>query len=85
MGVADLKQRLTAILAARAAGYSRLMAADECATVAALDAARPVFRTHIEGNHDRVVDVAGDSVLAVSRVRRARKRAAWTHRLAETV
>ena len=36
--------RLAAILAADAAGYSRLMAADEHATVAALDAARAVFR-----------------------------------------
>lgn len=65
MGVAELKQRLAAILAADAAGYSRLMAADEHATVAALDAARSVFRTHVEANHGRVVDMAGDSVLAV--------------------
>ncbi len=40
MSGADLKQRLAAILAADVAGYSRLMAADERATVAALDAAR---------------------------------------------
>jgi TolB-like protein/class 3 adenylate cyclase/Flp pilus assembly protein TadD len=54
-----------AILAADAAGYSRLMAADERSTVAALDAARAVFRGEIEVNHGRVVDMAGDSVLAV--------------------
>lgn len=36
----ELKQRLAAILAADVAGYSRLMAADERATVAALDVAR---------------------------------------------
>lgn len=54
-----------AILAADAAGYSRLMAADESATVAALDAARAVFRTHIESNQGRVIDMAGDSVLSV--------------------
>lgn len=65
MGVADLKRRLAAILAADAAGYSRLMAADEQATVAALDAARSVFRAHIEANQGRVVDMAGDSVLGV--------------------
>ncbi len=41
------------------------MAADERATVAALDAARAVFRTQIEVNHGRVIDMAGDSVLAV--------------------
>jgi adenylate cyclase len=60
-----LKQRLAAILAADVAGYSRLMAADERATVAALDAARAVFRAQIESNQGRVIDMAGDSVLAV--------------------
>lgn len=64
-GITDLRQRLAAILAADAVGYSRLMAVNEHATVRALDAARAVFRTHIEGNHGRVVDMAGDSVLAV--------------------
>lgn len=61
----ELRQRLAAILAADVAGYSRLMAADERATVAALDAARAVFRTQIESNQGRVIDMAGDSVLAV--------------------
>ena len=65
MSGADLKQRLAAILAADAAGYSRLMAADERATVAALDAARAVFRAQIESTGGRVIDMAGDSVLAV--------------------
>ena len=41
-----VRQRLAAILAADVAGYSRLMAADERATVAALDAARSVFNPH---------------------------------------
>ena len=41
------------------------MAADERATVTALDAARAVFRRHIESNQGRVIDMAGDSVLAV--------------------
>jgi adenylate cyclase len=62
---AGVKHRLTAILAADAAGYSRLMAADEHATVAALDAARSTFRRHVERHAGRVVDTAGDSVLAV--------------------
>ncbi len=61
----DLKQRLAAILAADVAGYSRLMAVDERATVTALDATRAVFRTQIESNQGRVIDMAGDSVLAV--------------------
>lgn len=60
-----LRQRLAAILAADAVGYSRLMAADERGTVAALDAARAIFRTQIETNRGRVIDMAGDSVLAL--------------------
>ena len=65
MSGAELKQKLAAILAADVASYSRLMAADERSTVAALDAARAVFRTQIESNQGRVIDMAGDSVLAV--------------------
>jgi adenylate cyclase len=56
---------LAAILAADCVGYSRLMALDETATVAALDVARGIFRTHIEASRGRVIDMAGDSVLAV--------------------
>jgi adenylate cyclase len=62
---ADLKQRLAAILAADVFGYSRLMAADDRATVEALDVARRLFRERIESNRGRVIDMAGDSVLAV--------------------
>jgi adenylate cyclase len=62
---AELRQRLAAILAADATGYSRLMAGDDRATVASLDAARGVFRAQIESNQGRVIDMAGDSVLAV--------------------
>lgn len=61
----DIRQRLAAILAADAAGYSRLMSLDERGTVQALDTARKVFRTHVESNQGRVIDMAGDSVLAV--------------------
>lgn len=42
--MSGLQHRLAAILAADAAGYSRLMAIDDQATVAALNAARTVFR-----------------------------------------
>jgi TolB-like protein/class 3 adenylate cyclase len=62
---ASLKQRLVAILSADASEYSRLMAADANATVVALDAARGLFRKHIESRQGRVIDMAGDSVLAV--------------------
>ena len=61
----EYRQRLAAILAADAAGYARLMAADERATVTALDDARGVFRQRIEARQGRVIDMAGDSVLAV--------------------
>ncbi len=59
------ERRLVAILSADAVGYSRLMGDDEAATVATLDAYRGVFRNLIESRKGRVVDTAGDSVLAV--------------------
>ena len=65
MSGGELRQRLAAILAADVAGYSRLMAGDDRATVAALDAGRAVFRGAIAEHGGRVVDMAGDSVLAV--------------------
>jgi adenylate cyclase len=61
----NLDQRLVAILAADVAGYSRLMEANERATVNALDASRAVFRDHATAHSGRIVDTAGDSVLAV--------------------
>jgi adenylate cyclase len=67
--MSELQQRLAATLAADAAGYSRLMStddmADDMATVATLDAARAVFRAQIEAQQGRVIDMAGDSLLAV--------------------
>lgn len=58
-------ERLAAILAADAAGYSRLMRIDERRTVATLDEYRGVFRDAITQHGGRVVDMAGDSILAV--------------------
>jgi adenylate cyclase len=60
-----MRQRLAAILAADAAGYSRLMASDQKRALAALDACREVFRGLVMSHAGRVVDTAGDSVLAV--------------------
>ena len=60
-----VRQRLAAILAADVAGYSRLMGDDEPATIAAINRCRAVFRERIEAEGGRVVDMAGDSVLAV--------------------
>ena len=62
--MAEAKRKLAAILSADVAGYSRLMGADEEATVAALNACRAIFRESIESHGGRVVDTAGDSVLA---------------------
>ncbi len=58
-------QRLAAIVAADVAGYSRLMEADERATVATLEDCRAVFRGQVAAHGGRIVDTAGDSVLAV--------------------
>jgi hypothetical protein len=61
MSGSEFKQPLAADLA----GYSRLMAADDRATVAALNAGRAIFRAHIDANQGRVIDMAGDSEFAV--------------------
>jgi adenylate cyclase len=58
-------RKLEAILAADVAGYSRLMQHDDEATVATLEAYREVFREKVVGYRGRVVDMVGDSVLAV--------------------
>ena len=64
MNEPEARHRLAAILAADAAGYSRVMAEDDRVALATLDAARAVFRRHIEAQGGRVIDTAGDSVLA---------------------
>jgi TolB-like protein/class 3 adenylate cyclase len=64
-GMAEAKRKLAAILAADVAGYSRLMADDEQATMDTLNSYRDVFRKHISDHEGRVVDTAGDSVLSV--------------------
>ena len=58
-------RKLATILAADAAGYSRLMGDDEQATVHTLTDYRQVFSERIAHHQGRVVDTAGDSVLAV--------------------
>jgi adenylate cyclase len=57
-------RNLVAILAADVVGYSLLMADDESATVAALTAYREIFSEQAVTRRGRVVDTAGDSVLA---------------------
>jgi len=70
-------RKLEAILAADVAGYSRLMQDDDEATVAMLEAYRAVFREKIQAHRGRVVDMAGDSVLAVFETATGAVRAAF--------
>lgn len=65
MADSDLTAHGAAILAADVAGYSRLMSLNARATVAELDVARDLFRGHILAGGGRVIDMTGDSVLAM--------------------
>ena len=64
LGAAPVKRRLAAILSADAAGYSRMMAEDEEATLRLLAAHRAVIDGIIQFHNGRIVGAAGDSVLA---------------------
>ena len=57
------KRKLTAILSADVAGYSRLMVDDESATVKTLETYKEVMFTLIKQHRGRVIDSAGDNVL----------------------
>jgi len=59
-----MERRLAAILAADVVGYSRLMGADEEATLSTLDAYRRVIDGLIGSHRGRVFGTAGDSVIA---------------------
>ena len=60
----ETKRRLAAIFAADVEGYSRLMGADEVATLDALTARREVLDGLIASHGGRIANTAGDSVLA---------------------
>src|SRR5579871_4510537 len=62
---ANVERRLTAILAADVAGYSRLMREDEEGTVLALKRHQSVILPLIAEHGSRLIDTAGDGVLAV--------------------
>ena len=64
MSPGPVKRKLAAILAADAVGYSRMMAVDEEGTMKILSAHRAVIDGIIEFHEGRVVNTAGDSVLA---------------------
>ena len=59
-----VERKLAAIFAADVAGYSRLMGQDEAGTVRALTAHREVMDRLIAQHRGRIVNTAGDSVLA---------------------
>lgn len=60
----ETKRRLVAIFAADVEGYSRLMGADEVATLDALTARREILDGLIATHGGRIANTAGDSVLA---------------------
>ena len=64
MEVSPITRRLAAILAADVAGYSRLMSADEEATLRTLDAYRRTISDLISEHAGRIFGSAGDSVIA---------------------
>src|SRR5262245_4133828 len=64
MTSASIERRLAAILSADVKGYSRLMGADEVATIRTLTAYRTVMAALIQQYRGRVVDSPGDNLLA---------------------
>ena len=62
--MSQVQRKLTTILAADAASYSRVMEADEVGTLSALRAARGVFAQLIERHHGRIANTAGDGLIA---------------------
>ncbi len=59
----DFKRKLTAILSADAAGYSRLMREDEEATVCDIAVHRVLFSDIVQQHHGPVVDSPDDNLL----------------------
>ena len=64
MATEGFKRKLAAVFSADVAGYSRLMADDETATVKTLEAYREVMFVLIRQHRGRVVDSPGDNLLA---------------------
>src|SRR5262249_8670882 len=63
-GNPNVSRKLAAILAADIAGYSALMCADEDATVRDLKAHQAVILPMIAEHGGRIIDTAGDGILA---------------------
>jgi adenylate cyclase len=60
----NYKRKLTAILSADVAGYSRLMGDDEVATVSTLKSYRELITEKVQSFNGRVVDSPGDNILS---------------------
>ena len=65
MALERLPRRLAAVLYADVVGFSRLTGADEDGTFRRLQSCRELFNTEIEQHNGRLIDYAGDSVLAL--------------------
>jgi len=64
MGEPEQTRKLTTILAADVVGYSRLMSQDEAGTLRSLNECRALFHEQAALHGGRIIDTAGDSVLA---------------------
>jgi len=64
MATQEVKRKLTAILSADVKGYSSLMGEDEVGTIRTLNIYKEVMTNLIQQHHGRVVDAAGDNLLA---------------------
>lgn len=62
--VQSYKRKLTAILSADVAGYSRLMGQDEAHTVQTLTVYRAIMTELVQQHRGRVIDSPGDNILA---------------------
>ena len=60
----QIHRKLTTIMAADAAGYSRRMGEDEVGTYDALNRARRTFETSIARHEGRIANTAGDGLIA---------------------
>ena len=64
MDSTQVERRLAAILAADVVGYSRLMHADDQATLRLLNESRALFSHKVDAHQGHIVNAPGDSVLA---------------------
>jgi adenylate cyclase len=64
MTTQEVKRKLAAILSADVKGYSRLMGEDEVATLTTLSAYFQIMTTLIQKHQGRVLNIAGDNLLA---------------------